>query len=65
MKRRALLPLAAAAILAGCGFQLRQAPEFAFDLLTVHALPNSPIAAELRRRLAAESSVRTMTASVA
>ncbi|MGV3572585.1 MAG: LPS assembly lipoprotein LptE [Ramlibacter sp.] len=65
MKRRTLLPLAAAALLAGCGFQLRQAPEFAFDILTVHARPASPIAAELRRRVAAESNVRVMTASVA
>ncbi|MDB5749872.1 MAG: rlpB [Ramlibacter sp.] len=64
-RRRVLLPLAAAVLLAGCGFQLRQAPEFAFDAISIRALPTSPIAAELRRRLAAESRVRVLTSPVA
>jgi LPS-assembly lipoprotein len=57
--------VAALALLAGCGFQLRQAPQFAFDAITIHALPNSPISRELQRRLAAESQVRVLTATVA
>lgn len=65
MKRRSLLAaLGPVALLAGCGFQLRQAPVFAFDALTVHALPNSPVAAELRRRMAAESTVRVTSSLV-
>src|SRR5438874_5233561 len=31
MQRRIVLPLLAASVLAGCGFQLRQAPTFALD----------------------------------
>lgn len=64
MKRRLLLPVLATALLAGCGFQLRKAPEFAFDTIAVHAAATSPIGIELRRRLAAESQVRVLTAVV-
>lgn len=65
MKRRTLLALAPLALAAGCGFRLRQAPHFAFAVLTLHALPASPIAAELKRRLAEESNVRVLTTSAA
>jgi len=65
MKRRTLLALAPLALAAGCGFQLRKAPHFAFDILTLHALPGSPIAAELKRRLSEESDVRVLTTNVA
>lgn len=64
MKRRTLLALAPLALAAGCGFRLRQAPHFAFDVLVVRARPGSPIAAELKRRLAEESDVRVLTANV-
>ena len=37
MQRRALFPLGAAALLAGCGFHLRGAPDFAFNSLYVPA----------------------------
>jgi len=53
MKRRVLFPLAGAALLAGCGFQLRQPPDFAFDSIAINASSSSPVGNELRRSLAA------------
>lgn len=55
MRRRSLLrlvPVAVAAPLAGCGFHLRQAPNFAFKSIYVNGNPNSTFVAELRRNLA-------------
>ena len=53
MKRRNLLALAAASIAAsGCGFQLRQAPHFAFSTIYVGAAPNSSFGNELKRTIA-------------
>lgn len=49
--RRVFL-LGCAALAAGCGFQLRQAPSFAFDTLFLGAAPASPVGGELRRTLA-------------
>jgi LPS-assembly lipoprotein len=51
MQRRALLTFAPAALLAGCGFRLRGAPEFAFGSIQVAAPPGSPLARELVRTL--------------
>lgn len=59
MKRRLLLA-AAGALLAGCGFQLRKAPDFAFDSILVTAGPNSPLANQLRRSLAADGRVQVL-----
>ena len=53
MDRRALLTFAPAALLAGCGFRLRGAPEFAFDSLFLNAPAGSPLARELQRTLEA------------
>jgi LPS-assembly lipoprotein len=39
--------------LAGCGFKLRQAPEFAFQSVYLAVAPSSPLGIELRRHLAA------------
>ena len=53
MRRHALLASAAAAasLVVGCGFQMRQAPKFAFQTL-VAALPDaSPLRRELRNAL--------------
>jgi LPS-assembly lipoprotein len=61
--RRALLGLGGAALLAGCGFQLRQAPDFAFDSLVMNASPSSPLAAELSRSLASNGRVKVLPAS--
>ena len=61
MKRRGVLAIgAAAAALAGCGFQLRQAPEFAFDSIVVAAPASSPLANELRRNLGANGKLKVL-----
>jgi LPS-assembly lipoprotein len=54
MRRRALLVLApAAAVVAGCGFQLRRPPELPFSRLALSGFaPHSPLADELKRSLA-------------
>jgi LPS-assembly lipoprotein len=64
MKRRSLFPLAGAALLAGCGFELRKAPDFAFDTITINAPPSSPLANELLRNLQAGGNVKATTAVV-
>lgn len=68
LRRRLLgLPLAAAAagassaLLPGCGFRLRQAPEFAFASLYLSASQASPLGAELRRNLQSIETVRLLT----
>jgi LPS-assembly lipoprotein len=60
MKRRSLLAFAGAGLLAGCGFQLRQAPDFAFDNILVTADVNSAVANQLRRSLAADGRVKVL-----
>jgi LPS-assembly lipoprotein len=60
MKRRNLLPLAGVALLAGCGFQLRQAPEFAFQSILINAAAGSPVSNELRRVMAANGKVQVI-----
>ena len=56
VKRRVALTALACSALAGCGFELRQAPKLPFrSLALVGFAPASPIAAALRQRLAASS----------
>jgi LPS-assembly lipoprotein len=62
MKRRNLLSLSGAMLLAGCGFQLREAPNFAFDSIVIAAEGNSPLANQLRRSLAADGRVNVLPA---
>jgi LPS-assembly lipoprotein len=57
MQRRLFLSASASAVLAGCGFQLRQAPDFVFDEIAITGDPNSPLANQLRRSLAADGRV--------
>ncbi len=52
MQRRLVLGSAALLVLAGCGFKLRGAPDFAFRSLRVNAAENSPLGNELKRNLA-------------
>jgi LPS-assembly lipoprotein len=63
MQRRVFLIAATSAsflAISGCGFQLRKAPEFAFDTL-FSALPEtSPLGVELRRSLQATGKVRVV-----
>jgi len=61
MRRRQLLAGAGGALLlAGCGFQLRQAPRFAFRSLLINAPANSPLALELKRSLGADTPVEVL-----
>lgn len=58
MKRRLLIGSAGAALLAGCGFQLRKAPDFAFRSIVIAS--GSSLATELRRFLAADGKVEVI-----
>ena len=65
--RRRLLAAAAAAslgaALAGCGFQLRRAPELRFSSIALTGFgPASPLADELRRSIAASTTTRVVEA---
>lgn len=51
MRKRTLLSLAPAALLAACGFRLRGVPTFAFDSLYLAAPAGAPLALELQRTL--------------
>ncbi len=58
MNRKHFLGLAGASLLlSACGFQLRQAPNFAFSSIYVAATRNSPLANELKRSIASSGSV--------
>jgi Rare lipoprotein B len=64
MKRQRFLVLAGASLLlAGCGFQLRQAPQFAFSSIYVGAAVNSPVGNELKRSIASNGSVAVVDAA--
>ncbi|MES3000452.1 MAG: LPS assembly lipoprotein LptE [Pseudomonadota bacterium] len=52
MNRRTLFALASVTALAACGFQLRQAPTFAFKSIYVASLPASTLGNELKRTIA-------------
>ena len=65
MKRRVILGLGGTALLAGCGFQLRKAPDFVFSSVVINAPASSPLAAELRRSLAADGKVRVLDTAAA
>jgi LPS-assembly lipoprotein len=58
LRRRALIACATTAALAGCGFQLRGAVQLPFSRIALAGFPaRSPLAAELRRTLAAQVQV--------
>ncbi|WP_326537946.1 LPS-assembly lipoprotein LptE [Pseudorhodoferax sp.] len=59
--RRRLLASALALPLAGCGFQLRQPPEFAFKTIYVAMPATSPMGLELRRNLTGTGRVEVIT----
>lgn len=63
MRRRPLLALPAIA-LAGCGFQLRKAPDFAFDSILVPGI-GSGVGNDLRRSLASTGKLRVLPADAA
>jgi LPS-assembly lipoprotein len=57
MNRRHALTAGGAFLLAGCGFKLREAPDFAFDSIVIGAGSGSPLGNELRRTFAANGKV--------
>jgi len=64
MQRRSLLSLMAftgALSLAGCGFALRKAPNFAFTTLYSGLAETSPLGVELRRTLESTRKVKVIT----
>jgi LPS-assembly lipoprotein len=63
-RRRALVLLAVAAPLAGCGFELRRAPELHFRTVQlVGFAPHSPLADELRRNIDASQTTLVVDAA--
>jgi LPS-assembly lipoprotein len=51
-------------LLSSCGFQLRQAPSFAFSSIFVAATRNSPLANELKRSIASSGNVVVEEAAI-
>jgi len=62
MKRRSFAAAAGITLLAGCGFQLRKAPDFVFRTIAITGDPNSALANQLRRSLAADGRVQVLPA---
>jgi LPS-assembly lipoprotein len=56
-RRQALAAAGSTLLLAGCGFKLREAPDFAFDSIVIGAGSGSPLGNELRRTFAANGKV--------
>ncbi|MBX3626922.1 MAG: hypothetical protein KF892_18020 [Rhizobacter sp.] len=53
--------LGLAAVAAGCGFQLRRAPELSFKTIYLSGFkPHSPLAEELRRQIATSTTTRVV-----
>lgn len=65
MHRRTLLSLGFAALVAGCGFQLRQAPEFAFKSIYVNAAAGSALGKEFKRNIESGKAVSVATTPAA
>ena len=64
MIRRQALGLIGAAALAGCGFELRRAPELRFRTLALAGFgPKSPLAAELRTSIDASRTTEVVDAA--
>jgi LPS-assembly lipoprotein len=57
MKRRTFAVTASSLFLAACGFQLRQAPTFAFKKIYINASAASPIAQSLKKAIASSGNV--------
>ena len=58
---RRFLLIALVAVVAGCGFQLRQTPNYAFTTLFVNLPENDAMGASLRRNIAASGQVTVIT----
>lgn len=63
MRRRPLLATGLAALAAGCGFELRRAPELSFRTVALSGFaPRSPLAEALRRAIASSPDTRVVEA---
>lgn len=60
-RRQVLLAVAAAASLSACGFQLRQAPDYAFSTIFVQVAEQSSLGNELKRNISASGKVQVIT----
>ena len=60
-RRSFLFGVLAAALLSGCGFKLRQAPNFAFNSIYVMATDNSAFGAALKRSITSNDKVQVIT----
>ncbi|MET0333554.1 MAG: LPS assembly lipoprotein LptE [Rhizobacter sp.] len=61
MTARRLFLLGAASLIAGCGFELRRAPELRFKTVYLSGFkPYSPLAEELRRQIASTTTTRVV-----
>jgi LPS-assembly lipoprotein len=64
MNRKHFLGFAGAALLVtGCGFELRQAPHFAFSSIYVNGAPASSLATELKRMISSGGNVSLVEAT--
>jgi LPS-assembly lipoprotein len=62
-RRAVVLAAAAAAALAGCGFELKRAPELHFKTIQLAGFPaRSPLAAELKRNIDASTTTHVVDA---
>lgn len=61
MQRRLFVSGAAATLLGGCGFQLRQTGDFPFKTLLADFPVSTPLGAELRRQLVATGRIEVLT----
>lgn len=59
-RRRLLAAASLLPLLAACGFQLRRAPDFAFDTMLLGAPANSSLGNELKRTIAASGRVQVL-----
>lgn len=59
--RRWVMISGMAALLGGCGFQLRQPPTFAFQSIYVGSAPSSPLGKELKRTIASAKNLKVIT----
>jgi LPS-assembly lipoprotein len=64
-RRRFLLAAATPALLAGCGFQLRQAPVFAFQKIYVAGAPGSALVNDIKRGIGTGSNITVLADAAA
>ena len=61
IRRRSFAAVIPALALAGCGFELRRAPDFAFGKIFVNAAPASQLGRDIKRAIASGNNVAVVT----